>query len=209
MIVSGSLSGTNLIDVNTSGTLLLAGTGNYTNPVNPAAFASLGGGTLATKNDGTNTTGTQSSQTFAGLTLSNSSTIDLGSNSTGNGNTLLFTGSTTLSSYISLTIMHWSGSGYIPGATTDSGTNLAQDHLLFAVNPNFGVLGTVISSISFYNDNGGFIGNGMEVTDSLNGDIELVAAVPEPGTWAMLLAGFGFIIGIQRMRNRGRGCGTY
>ena len=199
LVVSGSLNGTTVVTVDTGGTLLIAGTGHYANPINPAATVTLGatsGATLAMKNDGANTGPTQSLQSFASLTLGYSSTIDMGKNSSGDDNTLLFLGSTTQSGYISLTITDWSGTPYGFGAATDSGTNPFQDHLLFASNPGFGTVGTPIASINFYNDNGTFIGKGMEVQVSggtYSGDYELVAAVPEPATWAMLLSGAGML----------------
>jgi autotransporter-associated beta strand protein len=206
LVVSGSLSGTLAVNANASGTLILAGTGLYSNPVNSAASLTLGstsGGTLAMNNDGTNLGGTHSSQTFANLTLANSSTIDLGSNSTGNGNTLLFSGSTNLSNYVSLTITHWSGSVYALGSTTDTG-GLTQDNLLFANNPAFGALGTAITSINIYNDSNVWIGYGMEVTDGVDTELVATASVPEPGTWAMLLAGAATLIASRQISRKRR-----
>jgi autotransporter-associated beta strand protein len=205
LIVSGSISGSPAVNLNATGTLLIAGAGQYTNLVNSAANLTLGataGGTLAMKNDGTNTSGTQSLQTFANLTLDNNSTIDLGSNTTGDGNTLLFTGATSLTGYVSLKITDWSGTPYSAGTLTDSGSSLTQDYLLFASDPTFSALGVLNSSISFYNDSGVFIGNGMEVTDTANGDIELVAAIPEPGAYASILSGIA-ILAVWRRARRG------
>jgi autotransporter-associated beta strand protein len=214
LIVSGAVSGTPTVNVN-AGTLQVSKSGLYTNAINSAATLSLGAtaaATFAMSNDGTNNSGTtQSSQTFSGLTLGNTASIDFGSNTTGDGNALLINGNVTLTTFTSLAVLDWSGAPFATGATTDPGTTLTQDDLLFASSSNvltaFGniALGTPDSQISFYNDAGTFLGNGEFVTvagGTYSGDIELVAtaAVPEPGTWAMMLAGMGMLVVLQRRR---------
>jgi hypothetical protein len=42
----------------------------------------------------------------------------------------------------------------------------------------------------------------MEVTDLNNNEVELVAAVPEPGAWGMMAAGVGMIAVWRRSRRR-------
>ena len=54
--------------------------------------------------------------------------------------------------------------------------------------------------------------NGQEYALSYTGDFAsnsttggndiVLTAIPEPGTWGMILAGFGILIGIQRLRKR-------
>ena len=94
-----------------------------------------------------------------------------------------------------------------PGTTTDPGTSLTQDYLLFASSPLTAfstTLGTPIATINVYNNSGSLIGNGMFVQltgGTYSGDYELVA-VPEPETWATMLGGMGMLIAIQRVRRR-------
>jgi fibronectin-binding autotransporter adhesin len=214
LIVSGALSGTPTVSVN-AGTLQLSKTGLYTSPISTAATLSLGltaAATFAMSNDGTNMSlSAQSSQTFASLTLNQASSIDLGSNTTGDGNALVISGGAggvTLTNFTSLAVLDWSGTGFAPGATTDPGTTLTQDDLLFGSSSNvltaFGdSLGVPDSRISFSNDAGTFIGYGefVDVTGgTYNNDIELVAAIPEPGAWAMLISGAGMFVLLRRRR---------
>ena len=214
LIVSGSLNATTSVVVDnpystsTPGELIESGTGLYKNAINSAASLSIGvsnnGGEFALSNDGKNISATtQSSQTFTTLTTGSFATIDMGSNTTGDGNSLIFTGAVSATSGFQLTILDWSGGRYGLGATSDPGTNLLQDRILFAVNPNFGALGTLLTGVSFYNDSGAFLGYGEVVRDSANGDYEIVA-VPEPASWAMLLGGCGMFF---LARKRGRGAG--
>jgi hypothetical protein len=118
--------------------------------------------------------------------LSNTSTLDFGSNNTGDGNIMRFTGTTTQTNFVSLLVKNWSGTDYDPSTLSEPGTDLTQDRLLFASDPGFGVTGTEINSISFYRDNGDFIGHGMEISFGGTGGGFEIVAIPEPSSTALL-----------------------
>lgn len=163
------LNGANItgaVTVSNGGSLLFYSGNSH---VADSAAVSINGGSIAASNGLIN-----GAETLGTLTLSGNSMIDFGTGN--NGNTYTFAGLSSFSG--TLTVADWSGNAYKPGATTDPNTNAAQDRLVFATDPGFGK-GTIISSISFYDDTGGFIGNGEEV--SFNTEYEIVPA-PEPTT---------------------------
>jgi fibronectin-binding autotransporter adhesin len=204
--VTGKLSGTTAVAVNNSGTLLLNNTTGGPAGVNDiirggTANLTVGtGGTAATVKMADSLSG--NTQTFSNLTLSGNSTLDFG---TGNANILSFTGTNNLAAYLSggtLTIKGWSGTYYDLSETSDHGP-ASQDRLLFTSNPGF-ASNTEISGISFFDDSGAFIGNGLQI--SYSGGFEIVP-VPEPATTALIGAvALCALIGYRERRRFTRAC---
>ncbi len=200
LAVTGSLSGTNAVTVNSGGTLLLNSSTAADNIINTGADFTGAGGTLKVDDSQTGRT-----NTFASMTLSANTVLDFG---TGNTNTLLFgslnaaTMSALSAGTLTLTISGWTGSMFNPGETTDTHGDLTQDRLLFSADPGF-TLGAPISGISFT----GF-GTGMAV--QFGGQYEIVP-VPEPATTALIGAvALCALIGYRERRRIGwrkRGAG--
>ena len=181
----GVLGATSSVAVTNAASLLFSGATTTTNGrVNDAAPVTLStGGTLGYA-------AAESSRTEAlgALTLATSATLDLGA---GTANTLTFAG---LSSFTgTLQVQHWTGSLYAP-SDTDSGS-ATQDRLLFAAGTSF--TPAQLASISFFGDNNAFLGTARQIT--YNGQVELVAAIPEPTTLSSLLA-VGALLGLRRRR---------
>jgi hypothetical protein len=134
--------------------------------------------------------------------LSGNSTLDFGS---GNANILSFTGTNNLAAYLAggtLTIKGWSGTYYDPSETSDHGP-ASQDRLLFTSNPGF-ASNTEIGGISFFDDSGAFIGNGLQI--SFSGGFEIVP-VPEPATTALIgTVALCALIGYRERRRFTRVC---
>jgi autotransporter-associated beta strand protein len=186
VLVSGSISGSTAVNVNTA-SLLLSGSSNRLNDSASSTVSVSQGGTLGY------TSGQSNLSELAGsLSMSGGSTLDFGN---GNTNTLTFNGLTLTGT---LTVKNWSGSAYNPGDLADRGVVSApnQDRLLFNTDPGF-TLGTVITSISFYDDSGAFLGFGQEV--SFGGQYEIVA-VPEPSCAALM--GVAGLLGLGGFRRR-------
>jgi len=86
-----------------------------------------------------------------------------------------------------LSIYNWSGT-----ATTGGGT----DQVIFN---SQGLTQAQLDSINFYSDAGTtFLGT----AGWASGNISEIVAVPEPGTWAMVLSGVGMLLFGQRIRRR-------
>ena len=170
VVTGGSLSGTTGVTVKFGGTLLISG-----GTVNSAATVTGSGGTVAIDPSQTGVT-----HTFASLTLTNNSVLDF---STSNSNRFLFAGAASAITLggSTLRVNGWTGNGYDISETADHG-DLTQDRLLFTNDPGFG-LNAAIPGISFYNDSGNFIGNGIQV--SFGSQFEIVP-VPEPATTALI-----------------------
>jgi autotransporter-associated beta strand protein len=164
--ITGSANSTTGITVNTGGTLLFGASNAINNSATPIALA---GGTLSMQGL------TGATETMGALTLSGNSVIDFG---TGNSNTLIFSSLSGLTTGVTLTVLDWTGNAYAAGSTTDTGS-LTQDRLLFVTNP--GLTSTQLSQILFYNDAGGLIGNGLDLSVGYMGKSE-IAPVPEPST---------------------------
>lgn len=70
-------------------------------------------------------------------------------------------------------------------------------------NQTISILGTSFNRATFFFTNASLTPiNLIEVVDNITYDAAAVAAVPEPGTWAMMLAGFGIVGGAMRRRQR-------
>ena len=159
------------ITVNSSGTLLLGAS----NQINDSAAMSLGGGIFA---KGNFSEGTTSSVGLGALTLSANSQIDFGTGTVG----VLTFASLNASTFI-LTINNWSGNYNMVGSGT-------TDRLIFASDQTSNLSG-------FY-----FTGYGAGgVQFALGGGFyEVVAAVPEPSTWAAGTLLSGALMWYQRRR---------
>ena len=190
---NGGTLGATAITVNTGGTLLL----NASNAIGTSSLMTLVGGTFNAngQSDGSNS-GTAITSGMGNLTLSANSTLDFGV--TSSNSTLVYSG-LSLGTY-SLAVNDWSGTAY-PTGGTDAGTS-AQDRLLFTTDPGFG-LGTSISSISFYDQSGNFLGNGQELAFGSGYEIAPVSSVPEPTTVFGALALLGLVGYRERRRLAG------
>ena len=170
---SGSaLGSTSSVTVNLGGTLLLGAA----DQINNSASMSLGGGTFA---KGNFSEGATNAVGIGALTLSASSTIDF---STGTVGTLSFA-SLNASSF-TLTIDNWTG---VPNQAGTAST----DRLIFDSDQSgnlsrFAFTGYGPSSAMQFSLPGGYY--------------EVVAAVPEPGTWAPATATFALLVayGLRR-----------
>ena len=195
LAVSGTLSGTSAVEVNTGGTMLLNSATNSSNIVDTSAAFTGNGGTLAVGNGTSGQT-----HTFASMTLNAGSTLDFGTGSSGNSLSFGTMAGATMSALaapsLTLAIQHWNGTAYGLGSTTDTGTlGDGQSRLLFSVNPGF-TFGTLIPGVNF----AGF-GQGMAV--QFGSQLEIVP-VPEPGTLGLLgLVAMCALIG-HRPRRRAR-----
>ena len=178
LAVTGSLSGTTGVTVNSGGTLLLNSSTAANNIINTAATFTSNGGTLAVDNTQTGRT-----NTFASMTLNANTTLNFG---TGDTNTLLFTLPGNLNAFVTgggiLTINGWTGLSYagqlLNPSAADTG-DATQDRLIFAGDPGFGN-GNFISGIQF----SGFGAGATQVSFGA-GQFEIVP-VPEPATTALI-----------------------
>ena len=162
LTVSGSLSGTSAVTVNTGGTLLLNSAAN--NIVNTAATATLAGGTLAFGN------AANQIQNLGVLTLSVNSILDFGTS--GGADKFAFGSLPSHTAGTTLTINNWFGN-------VSGGVDGTDDRLVFSgVDTDFtGVFNQ--ADVSF----GGF-GSGYAAI-SFAGGYEIVP-VPEPATTALI-----------------------
>ena len=182
----GQLSGTTAVNVNTGGILLLSSTAsNVINSGTPVPVTmGTGGGTLKVA-DAVH----GNLQTFASLTLTATSTLDFGVSSpaTNLGNKFQFSGlgGTTVADLtantFTLNIQKWSSLTDYSVVASDANTDPNQDRFLIGNSSLFGP--GVIAGISFFDDTGAFVGNGMEVAFA-GGGFEIVA-VPEPASTAL------------------------
>ena len=209
LTVTGSLSGTTAVQVNTGGTLLLnsatsasniVGGGTVTGDVGfqtisgsyaGAASHSSDGGTLAVA------TGASTQHTFSSMTLTQSSILDFSSGGLNNNTNInLFFGSLNggtgfqggvqtgtaadlFTGAKTLTINNWTGAGYGLGTVTDS-TNFGNGSDRLIFNTDPGfIFGTLITGINFT----GFGAGAIEV--AFGSQFEIVP-VPEPATTALI-----------------------
>lgn len=188
LFVSGSLSGSSSTSVTNA---TLAGTGSITGPV--TIGNGLGGTATATIEVGlTGTTGTLST---GALTLNSDAVYKFNLNPTlGTSDLLNVNGSITLGS----------------GVATLSG-NVLSDEILSGgqvfdiANSTGGITGYFAGltngSTYLLGDNSYIINYGTVVSDEITLTAE---AIPEPGTWAMMLGGLGMLVSFQRMRRHSR-----
>jgi autotransporter-associated beta strand protein len=173
LVVSGALSATSALAIN-------GGTASLTvaNAINSAAHVTLTAGTLQTLANQT--------QQFADLTLgAGSSTLSLGTT----GSVLNFADSSANTWTGTLAITNWNGNSGGAGS----------DELFIGITADLSP--SQLADISFLNP----VVNGVAVNGTVGAtqlaDGELVAAIPEPGTWAMLLAGAA-MLGAWQQRSR-------
>jgi len=175
--VSGTLSQTATVSVN-NGTLELAAN----NALNPAAPITLGTGVLqmlASQNEALGT-----------LTLSGggASTLSLGAS----GDVIIFADSSALAWNGTLTIPDWTGLS--AGGGSDQVFIGTTDDLTQAQLADITFTDGNLNGVPFSTMGAAQLPNGEVVAAS--------AAVPEPGEWAMMLAGMGMLCGWQRRRLR-------
>jgi autotransporter-associated beta strand protein len=182
LAVTGSLTVTTAVALNSGGTLLLSGAGNQ---VNDAAAFTLNGGTLRSSVDGL-------SEQFGTLTLTENSVIDFGNFAL--GNTFRFADSAALTALWTtgkeLSIYNWT-----PGV----------DHLYVGTNTS-GLDASQLGKISFYSGapgslSTGFPGGAFNGTpfDGLNGE---VSPVPEPSSVATVMGLLGLVGWRERRKAR-------
>jgi fibronectin-binding autotransporter adhesin len=174
LIVSGALSGSSLVSVSNGATLQLAAS----NALDSAGQITLAGGTLQnlageTQAVGSLTLGAGSSNLTLGTT---SSIVDFADS---RGNTWVGT----------LTINDWSGSP--SGGGTDEIFIGASADLTTAQLADITFVNGTVNGLSFGTS------SAIQLSDG-----EIVAAVPEPGTWASLIGGAGMLLLWRRSRRR-------
>ena len=178
--VSGALTATSQVTVNTGGTLLLSSTA--TNIVNNGAAFDLNGGRI--------TLGGASSldETVGALTLSASSILDFGT--LASGHTFRFADSSALSwTGTTLSIYNWT-----------SGT----DHLFFGDGTTTGLQQSQLDKIKFYSDGGTTILPFAPGFSAFTGSFGEVVPVPEPSSAAAVMGLLG-LIGWRERRKSARG----
>jgi autotransporter-associated beta strand protein len=187
LIVTGSLSGAGAVNLNAG---VLGGGGSITGALTVATNATVYPGT------GLNSAGTK-------LTLANSvvfgasSSLTINLNPTaGTSDTLAVGGALTLdpgnTDILTLNLLN------VP-ATVGPGTYIIATYN--SSSPLTGTFGSVVQ-------NGGNLGAysvNYNVPGGANIDEITVTVVPEPGTWASLIAGFGILIAFQNRRRRRNG----
>jgi fibronectin-binding autotransporter adhesin len=185
---SGRISGTSGVTVNSGGTLLLSGSGAFTDRINDSATMTLNGGTFNTGGL-TEAGGSTGSRTFGigALTLSANSTIDFGS-----GTSIIeFMGlglpAHTPTTGPDLALLNWTGTPFAPGGT---------DQLLFKGNISDFTSQYSQSDVSFNGVAGYDI---FQITTGANGYYEVTEA-PEPSTWVVAALALGAIGYSQRRR---------
>ena len=172
--VTGSLSGTTAVTVNTGGTLLL---NSAASPIiKDTATMTVGGGTVKIDNSLSNT-----NQTFGSLTLTGTSILDFGTGSAGNAMTF----SSLSFSTTKLNVYNWSGSAYGAGVADIGSLGDTQDRLLFTGTTSIGTSGD--NRIEFFSDGGTTsLGFGQEVAFGSQFELVPITAVPEPATTALI-----------------------
>lgn len=173
LLVSGSLSGTTSVTVNSNGRLELGGPGN--NHINDVATFTLAGGTLATNGSAE---GTETYPGLSALRLTASSILDFAEIS-GSG------------------LLHFAdSSGQSWGNAKLSIYNWGADDRLFFGNDSSALTVAQLSSIFFYSDAGLTpLGNPQFIAPN-SGEITVV---PEPSALLTVLAAAG-ILGMRRRR---------
>jgi len=174
--VSGSLSATASVGVNNA-TLELAAN----NALYQSAPITLNSGVLQVL--------ASQSEALGTLTLNGgASTLSLGASS----DVINFADSSALAWTGTLAISDWNGAS--AGGGSDEVFIGATNDLTSAQLADVSFLNPVVDGVTF---------NGTYGADQLTSG-ELVAAIPEPGTWAMMLAGAGMLCVWQRSRRRVR-----
>ena len=180
LAVSGSISGTTNVAVNTGGTLLLSGAGGANNKLNTSATATFGGGKL----DLGGITSSSLDQQVGALTLSISSVLDFGTLAA--GNTFRFADSTSVAWTSGQTLSIWNWTAGV-------------DHLYFGSTFGGGVTAGQLGQISFYSGANGTGFVGLAAYD-VGGEL---SAIPEPSTTGLLgVAGLAGLIGFREFRRR-------
>ncbi len=176
LIVSGSLTATSALSVSGGGTAELSST----NDINNSAHVTLNNGTLETL--------ANQSETLGDLALgAGGGTLSLGAT----GSVLNFADSSTDTWSGTLAIDNWNG------LSTGGGT----DEIFIGTTAD--LTPTQLADITFYS--GSVDGNPFDASPAAQlADGEIIAAIPEPGTWGMLLAGMGMLTVWQRSRRNRR-----
>jgi autotransporter-associated beta strand protein len=211
LIVSGSLSGTTAVSATTGGILEVDGSVNEADiiAVNGSVLRGnglIGGATLVSgtlspgynSTLGTQVTGTMTSAASVSLDSNSVFAVRLGLAASGTDSDMLAltSGTATLgNAQLQLTL----GSNFANAAvgtmyaiitdtasTTDISGQFSQGGTITAGSDTFNIL---------YNENATGTGSGDDVVLDLT-------SVPEPGTWASMLAGMGMLVAFQRMRRR-------
>jgi len=175
--VTGGLAATSSLAIN-GGTVEL----EAANAINSAAHLSLAGGTL--------TTLASQTEALGDLTLgAGASTLTLGATSS----VINFADSSADNWTGTLAIDDWTGNGPdLGGGGTDE----------IFIGATADLSAQQLAAITFVNPTV----DGITYTSSLAAiqlsDGEIVAAVPEPGTWASLIGGLGMLLAYQRTRRR-------
>ena len=182
--VSGQLSGTVSVSVSNNATLELASN----NTLNGFAHLSLSAGTLQVV--------ASENQYLGDLTVgAGVSTLSLGAT----GDILNFLDSSANTWTGTLAITNWNGNG------ADLGGG-GSDQILFTeangTTPAF-LTSAELADISFVNPTIDGVAHTSTYGAVQLADGELVAAIPEPGTWAMMLAGAGMLFVLRRSRRVG------
>jgi autotransporter-associated beta strand protein len=175
LVVSGQLSATDAVTVN--GTLDV----NASNAFGPKAYLTLTAGTMAFLSNET--------ESMSDLLLgAGPSTLSLGAT----GTVLNFADSSADVWSGTLAITNWNGDG----ANLNGG---GPDQVIFAGDD---LTGAQLAAISFINPtvNGVPYSGSFTAVELSSG--EIVAAIPEPGTWASLIGGLGMLLVWQRSRSR-------
>ena len=214
MIVSGSIYGTPTVSVASGATLEVDG---Y---LNTSATTTLTGSNAVLRGTGLMDPIIANGGTIApGLTVANATTSEGVLTTTGS---ISLSGSTNFAIRLALT----SGSSSDQLAINGGGISLNNAHLVLTLGGNLNDpanIGNVFVIINggyatgdgqfaqglTYNAGGGFmfaIDYGVDSTGNPGGtDVDLVlTAIPEPGTWAAMLSGFGMLLCVQRIRRRSR-----
>jgi autotransporter-associated beta strand protein len=171
MLVNGTVSGLDTLTIGSTATVELGGSFRFNSNTN----LTLGGGTLAT--DGF-------SENLGAFNLSGNvpSAIDLG-----NGSSVLTLAAATLQSNWSGTLVIYNWSGSVAGGGTDQ--------VVFGTSAS-GLTASEVSKITFSNPDGYAPGNYSAQILSTG---EVVAVVPEPGSFALALCG-GLALAARRRR---------
>jgi autotransporter-associated beta strand protein len=199
VILSGSLSGnSSAVTLNSGGTLKIGSNNN------------LGGAMPMTLNGGIFNAGGFSLGSFNGtaatagigvLSATSNSTIDFGSGAT--NNVIAFSGANTTTPWaggLTLTIANWNGTLGSPDGANAGGNGLNNVDALF-IGTTAGLTNLEIGDIVF--SIGGIDYGALQAS---NGEVYAssiaLTSIPEPGTWAMAVAGFGLLLCGQRVRRK-------